>query len=354
MSKGYLSDLSLDEIKCLVAEHSQPSFRAKQIYTWMWQHRVDTYDEMSNLPAAFRTNLAQDFDIGRLLPSEILESSAGDAVKFGFTSRDQWTIESVLLIDGDRRSLCVSSQIGCGMGCVFCRTGKLGFIRNLSVGEILGQVAAVDKWLKSRGDERRVGNIVFMGMGEALLNYKAFRTALATIMSEDGFAIGGRKITVSTSGVIPAIRRFATEGLNVGLAISLNSYNDEKRSAVMPVNRRWPIAELIREARAFQTATKADLTFEYVVIAGENDSQAAASALISHLRGFQCKINLIPLNPSESNVKSTGGDVAADKLGRILSDAGITVTVRKSRGRDIDGACGQLTSSKSADTQSAS
>ena len=345
MTSRFITDLSLDEIKNLVVENSQPSFRAKQIFSWLWQHRVESFDEMSNLPVSFRASLVSQLEIGRLVSSQVLESSAGDAVKFGFQSRDNWVIESVLLIDGDRRSLCVSSQIGCGMGCTFCRTGKLGFIRNLSVGEILGQVAAVDKWLRAKGDDRRVGNIVFMGMGEALLNYKAFRTARAIIMSEDGFAIGGRKITVSTSGVIPAIERFAAEHLNVGLAISLNSFNDTKRSAVMPVNRRWPISELVRAAKDFQAETKADLTFEYVVIEDENDSPAAAAALISYLRGFPCKINLIPLNPFDKTGIAKDGDVAADRLGRILSDAGITVTVRKSRGRDIDGACGQLTSS---------
>ncbi len=343
----YLTDLSIDELTAMLKTHGQPAFRTKQLIAWLWQRRVNSIDAMSDQSAAFRAQLAQEYALGRLAPVAVLASKEGDAVKFGFTSRDNWTIESVLLIDGDRRSLCVSSQIGCGMGCVFCRTGKLGFIRNLSIGEILGQIAAVNTWLADTGDSRPVTNLIFMGMGEALLNYKNFRAALAIIQHEQGFFIGGRKITVSTSGVVPAIRRFAAEGLNVGIAISLNSYNDEKRSAVMPVNRRWPIAELVKTAKEFVAATKCDVTFEYVVIKGENDSDEAARAVIGYLRGFNCKVNLIPLNPvGDDNALQAPVMAAVDAFGLKLSNAGLTVTVRKSRGRDIDGACGQLTSEK--------
>ena len=340
-----LTDLSIEGLGTMLAERGQPKFRVKQILAWLWPRRVASIDDMTDLSVAFRAALAEEFELGRLAVDSVLESEEGDAVKFGFKASDGWIIESVLLLDGDRRSLCLSSQIGCGMGCVFCRTGKLGFIRNLSVGEILGQISAVNTWLADRGDERLVGNLIFMGMGEALLNYRNFRDALEIIQHEHGFFIGGRRITVSTSGVVPAIRRFAAEGLNVGIAISLNS--DEKRSALMPVNRRWPIAELVDAARDFAALTKCDVTFEYVVIKGENDTDEAARAVISHLQGFYCKVNLIPLNPlGDERGLSAPIMAAVDAFGLRLSKAGLTVTVRKSRGRDIDGACGQLTSVK--------
>jgi 23S rRNA (adenine2503-C2)-methyltransferase len=271
----------------------------------------------------------------------VRESRRGDAVKFAYTTRDGEVIESVLLYDGKRRTACISSQLGCALGCVFCATGAMGFKRNLSQGEIVGQLIAMNEYLVQRND-KTITNIVFMGMGEALLNFDAFASAADIIMHEDGLCLGARRITVSTAGVVPGIYRLRDSGLPVQLAISLNSYSDQRRSAIMPINKTYPLRKLITAARDFAAVSQWPVTFEYVVIGGENDTPHACTALAGLLRGIRCKINLISLNPGASAPRASSGDDRTDAFGAQLRDRGFTVTIRQSRGRDIDGACGQL------------
>jgi len=319
----------------------EPRFRAAQVLKWIYQKRIDSFDEMNNLPKTLLQKLKQRFCVDKLAINYLLESKQGDAVKFGFDPGGGDIIESVILYDGKRRSLCVSSQLGCALGCRFCATGGMGFIRNLDLREITGQIIAANDYLQAHAD-KPVTNIIFMGMGEALANFDTFRQALEIIMHEECFGIRPRRITVSTAGVIPHIERLLSENIKIGLAISLNSYSDETRSRIMPINRKYPIRTLIEAARAHYAKFRDPVTFEYVLVHGENDTPEAATALIRLLKNTPCKINLIPLNPGAGNDQSPPPDTDLNTFGKTLAQAGLYVTVRKSRGRDICGACGQL------------
>jgi 23S rRNA (adenine2503-C2)-methyltransferase len=283
--------------------------------------------------------------VDKLEARYILESKQGDAVKFGFVLPDlSGVVESVLLIDDDRRTACISSRLGCGLGCTFCETGKMGFTRNLTQEEILGQLVGINDFQVSR-DDRVVTNIVFMGMGEALSNFDNFRSALSIIMNEDAFNIGARRITVSTAGVIPSIERLMEENLTIGLAISLNAWNNQLRSQYMPINDRYPIEMLVRIAKTYHNRTGRRVTFEYVVIDGVTNTSEAVNALESYLGGFPCKVNLIPLNPGGSMAVGEPGIAAVIQFSEQLHERGLAATVRRSRGQDIMGACGQLAGS---------
>lgn len=337
-----LKNFSLDQIRQWVKEQGEPKFRAEQIIKWLYQKRVSSFDEMKNVSAALRGKLSEKFSIEKMKPLVVLESRSGDAVKFGFELVDSnHMVESVLLIDNERRTACVSSQLGCGLGCIFCETAKMGFIRNLTQEEILGQLLGINDYLSSKGD-KLVTNIVFMGMGEALSNYSNFISSLSIIMDDDTFGIGGRKITVSTAGVIPSIEKLIGEGLNIGLAISLNAYTNDQRDALMPINRKYPIDQLISIAKRYFEATGRRVTFEYVIIEGQTDSNEAIDALSKMLSGFPCKVNCIPVNPSSTSNLKIPDEQAVERFAEELLRRGITATVRRSKGRDISGACGQL------------
>ncbi len=343
--KVRLKELSLAQIESFMQNMGLQKFRARQVFKWLYQKRVGSFDEMTNMSKDVRTMLHDNCSIGKLSPHYILESNIGDAVKFGFAlDNSSHIIESVLLIDDKRRTACLSSQVGCGLGCSFCETGKLGFIRNLSQEEIIGQLIGIDDYLCSRGD-KLVTNIVFMGMGEALSNFDRFRSSLDIIMSEDGFNIGARRITVSTAGVVPSIERLMKEDLTIGLAISLNAWNNELRDSYMPINRKYPIEELVEIAKRYFHKTGRRVTFEYVVIESVTDTLEAARALQTLLGSFPCKVNLIPLNSAGNiNVRSPD-DSVVDRFAVELHRRGLAATVRRSRGQDIMGACGQLTAS---------
>jgi 23S rRNA (adenine2503-C2)-methyltransferase len=338
----HIKNYSLDQIRQWVVDNGEPKFRASQIIKWLYQKRINTFSEMSNISAAFRQKCAGFFTVEKMAPLVILESETGDAVKFGFRLIESSHIaESVLLIDGDRRTACVSSQLGCGLGCIFCETGKMGFIRNLTQEEILGQLIGINDYLVSRND-KVVTNIVFMGMGEALSNYDNFRSSLSIIMDDETFGIGGRKITVSTAGIVPSIERLMKEGLNIGLAISLNAYSNEQRTSLMPINRQYPIEQLVECAKRYFDVTGRRVTFEYVIIEGQTDTREAVDALVKYLSGFPCKVNCIPINPSGISSLKSPEDRAVERFADELNRRYVTATVRKSRGRDIAGACGQL------------
>jgi 23S rRNA (adenine2503-C2)-methyltransferase len=341
--RTHLKNLPLEKIREAIAAAGEPKFRAQQVIKWIYQKRVDSFGEMINISKATREKLAIRFVIDKLEPCEVIVSGDHDAVKFGFRLIESPHIaESVLLIDGDRRTACLSSQLGCGLGCAFCETGRLGFIRNLTLEEIVGQIIGINDYL-ARQSDKLVTNIVFMGMGEALSNYENFKDSLSIIMDNDCFNIGGRRITVSTAGVIPSIERLMGEDLNIGLAISLNSFSNERRSAIMPINKRYPIEALIAIAKRYFEKTGRRVTFEYVVIVGETDTPEAARALKKLLGPITCKINLIPINPITGSNASAPTRRALEQFADTLHSMGLAATVRTSRGRDISGACGQLT-----------
>jgi 23S rRNA (adenine2503-C2)-methyltransferase len=325
-----------------VQEQGEPKFRAAQIIKWMYQKRVSNFDEMKNVSGNLRTKLTEHFSIEKLKPLVILESKSRDAVKFGFSLiESKHMVESVLLYDNDRRTACISSQMGCGLGCVFCETGKMGFVRNLTQEEIVGQLIGLNDYLISKGD-KPVTNVVFMGMGEALSNYENFISSLSIIMDEEGFNIGGRRITVSTAGVIPSIEKLINEGLNIGLAISLNAYTNNQRDALMPINKVYPIEQLISIAKRYYETTGRRVTFEYVIIDGDTNTKEALDTLGRILSGFPCKVNCIPVNPSGISPVKTPDERSVEFFADQLNKRGITATIRRSKGRDISGACGQL------------
>lgn len=337
-----LKNLIPAKLISLITDCGEREFRARQIIKWLYQKRVDSFDLMNNIPKSTREKFTQTYDISKMLPVSAKMSHSGDAVKFGFSLIESpYIVESVLLFDDKRRTACISSQLGCGLGCIFCETGKMGFIRNLTLEEIIGQIIGINDFLEAKSD-KLITNIVFMGMGEALSNFENFRASLEILMSEDAFNIGGRKITVSTAGVIPSIERLMAENLNVGLAISLNAYNNDQRSQLMPINLKYPIDELISIAKRYFEKTGRRVTFEYVIIDGKTNTFEAAVSLQKLLGGFPCKINLIPVNPSSKSLLKCPSEEAIDKFSYELHRRGLSATVRKSRGRDISGACGQL------------
>ncbi len=338
--KTPITDLTLEALSQQLLEEGHPSYRLKQLLYWVYSNRVDTFDAMTNISKSVRALWAERFNVEKLSQIACLESKDKDAVKFGF-STPQGVFESVLLIDGKRRTLCVSSQLGCALGCSFCETGTLGFIRNLTQTEIVGQLIAANDYLQKQ-DDKLVTNIVFMGMGEALLNFDIFLSALKIIMHEDCFGIGGRRITVSTAGIVPAIEKLIQAHLNVGLAISLNTYSNAKRDLIMPINKKYPIEEIVKAGTRFHRVIGQPLTFEYVAVKGDNDTREAVAALAKLLKGVPCKLNIIPLNPNTDTTVAGPSQNKIDQFAEALSKKGLMVTVRKSRGRDICGACGQL------------
>ncbi|MDR2728205.1 MAG: 23S rRNA (adenine(2503)-C(2))-methyltransferase RlmN [Chitinispirillales bacterium] len=338
-----LKNLSLPQIEEFVLSLGGKKFHGRQIYKWIYQRRLSSFDAMTDMSKAFRAQLEACAGIDKLEARCVLESKFGDAVKFGFKlCESEHLAESVLLIDDNRRTACISSQLGCALGCAFCETGKLGFIRNLTQEEILGQIIGINDYLFSKGD-KLITNIVFMGMGEVLSNFNNFLSSLSVIMDEGGFGIGARRITVSTAGVVPSIERLMKEDLTIGLAISLNAWNNELRNSYMPVNRKYPIEQLVEIAKRYYNKTGRRVTFEYVLINGVTDTPAAAAALHALLGGFPCKINLIPVNPAGNAEYNSPNERQVNSFFEELQRRGLTATVRRSRGQDICGACGQLT-----------
>ena len=335
-----LYDLSLAELEAQVIEMGQPAYRARQIWTWLYQHYAADIQEMSNLPRALRDRLAEAFVLSAAEVVTRQESGDQQTTKVLFRLADGQLIETVLMAYDRRRTLCISTQAGCAMGCVFCATGQMGFFRNLSRGEIVAQVLYFARLLAER--DEHVTNVVLMGMGEPLHNYDETTAALDLLTADPGFNLGARKITVSTVGLVPAIRRFAEEKRQIGLAVSLHAATDEERNSLIPVARRWPIAELMAACRYYIDQTGRRLTFEWALIAHENDTIEQARALGHLLRGMLCHVNLIPLNPTKGY---GGGPSDRDRVQEFqdeLASYGVSSTVRVRRGIDIQAGCGQL------------
>jgi 23S rRNA (adenine2503-C2)-methyltransferase len=330
-----LKDLSPDELEEFVANMGEKPYRARQLGKWMYRKRTTSFDDMTDLPKDFRRTLGQSAFISSLRLIEEQLSRDGTK-KYLFELSDRNRIESVLIPDGKRCTLCISSQVGCALGCTFCLTGRVGRIRNLKPSEIL------DQFLQVSGlNPQPVTNIVFMGMGEPLDNLENTVKALHTFTHPDYIGFSPKKITVSTSGLVPKIRELG-ERISVNLSVSLNAAGDELRDKIMPINRKYPIKELIEETRKFPMPNRKLLTFEYVLLKGINDSDRDARGLGELLKGIRCKINLIPFNEAPPLPYASPSEDRVFQFQRILIAYGLDVRIRKNRGRDILGACGQL------------
>ncbi len=340
MTLPLIFDLDLPELTEQLKSWGQPAYRAKQVWQGLYQSLWSKPQDFSNLPRDLRDKLAGNFVFTHLEEAQRLYSKDGQTTKVLFRLPDGQFIETVLMRYADRRTLCISSQAGCAMGCVFCATGQMGFRRNLSSGEILEQVLVFARQLAT--EDERPTNVVLMGMGEPFHNYAATMTAIDRLGDPDGFNMGARRFTISTVGLVPAIRRFTAEKRQIGLAISLHAATDEVRSSMLPINDRYPIQELIRACREYTEATGRRVTFEWALIQNQNDSPEEAGRLVKLLQGLNCHVNIIPLNPTQgyAGQRSTRESVAAFK--QILDNAGISCTVRVRRGIDIQAGCGQL------------
>ena len=328
------------ELEGFVTSLGLEPYRARQIAAWIYNRGSTDFSEMTDLAKGVRTRLAQRASILNLEVAARSDADDGETVKYLFELPDGRRVESVLMRDGRRRTLCVSSQVGCPLDCTFCATGRMGLIRNLSAGEILDQLIYVRRELRARGDD--LTNVVMMGMGEPLLNYENVIRAIRLMNLDYGLAIGIRRITLSTVGYVPGILRLAREGLKVGLAVSLNAADDALRSRIMSINRRWPIEELLAAVRTYRQRIDRRVTFEYVLLHGLNDSIEDAARLVALVRAIPCKINVIPWNPVEGTAFVRPPRDAVDRFVHILRDARLTTTVRYSRGVDIAAGCGQL------------
>lgn len=336
MSNLYAFDQA--ELTTFVAALDEQPFRAKQIWDWLYRRRVDCFEAMSNLPRATIAKLSESARLGELDMAAQRLSRDGTEKRL-YRLPDGQLIESVLMpYDDGRQTACISSQAGCALGCVFCATGQMGFGRHLSATEIFEQAMIFARDLAARGG--RLSNVVFMGMGEPFHNYDASLEAVAMLM--DRLGIGARHITISTVGLVPQIRRFADEGLQVKLAVSLHKADDGERSALLPVNRRWPIAELMDACRYYVERTKRRVTFEWAAIAGENDTVAEAQRLGRLLAGLHCHVNVIPLNPTGGYGGRPAPGPDLERFLATLRQYGVKATVRVRRGIDIEAGCGQL------------
>ncbi len=323
----------------------QPAFRGRQIMGWLYRPEVTEFSQMTDLAKTFRKLLEENAYISNF-SDPIIEKAADGCVKFGFKLRDGYIIESVLIPEPDRNTLCISSQVGCAMGCTFCLTGTMGFVRNLTAAEIVNQICGVRDYLLAQPRESLIGpehitNVVYMGMGEPLNNLENVLASLSIIMEQKGLDISGRKITVSTCGIVPKIREFG-ERSSVNLAISLHAINDKVRSELMPVNRRYSLDDLLDACRNFPMPKRKRIMFEYTLLKGINDSNEDARELTRKLRDIPCKINLLPYNESPGLPFASPDKERLLIFQKILIDAHYTVFIRNSRGTDISAACGQL------------
>jgi len=328
-----LAGMFPEELETLVTGWGEPAYRGRQVFEWVHRRGVIDPSGMTNLPRTLRDRLAStgSEEVRRLSSADGLTS------KLLLRFHDGQEIEAVEMnTDTGRKTVCVSTQAGCAMGCVFCVTGQFGFARNLDAGEVMEQV------LRFNSPERPVTNVVFMGMGEPLANYDQTLRAIRLMIHARGMRLGARRITVSTSGVVPAMHRLADEGLQVGLAVSLHSPGDELRSELMPINRRWPVGEVVAAADHYAARSGRRVSYEYTLMAGVNDSDALADDLAELLRGRLCHVNLIPLNPNEDLSLHAPTAERALAFETRLRQAGIAATIRVNRGRDILAACGQL------------
>ncbi|HWE63032.1 MAG TPA: 23S rRNA (adenine(2503)-C(2))-methyltransferase RlmN [Chloroflexota bacterium] len=340
-----LAGLTLPQLRAWSLERGLPAFRATQLHTGIYRRLATSPEELTDLPRALRAELAREIVFSELSVVNTVQDAPGRTTKVLFAMRDGALVESVLMgyvgQDGHRRhTICLSSQVGCALGCTFCATGLQGWARNLSAGEMVEQVLYFARLLRAEG--QHVTNIVYMGMGEPLLNYDAVLHSVRVLTEREGFNLGARHLTISTSGVVPGILRFADEGLQVGLAVSLHAPTDELRSQLVPLNRRYPLRALIDACHAYVARTNRRLSFEYTMLAEVNDRPEQARDLAHLVRGLLCHVNLIPWNHVEGLPYRPSSPRTIDAFRDALLDYGLPVTIRDTRGARITAACGQL------------
>jgi len=328
-------ELTLHELENAIGAIGNEKFRARQLYKWIYNKGILDFHEMTNISKSLRLVFKDMFHTGLPEIKDVLHSQDG-TIKFGITTSDGRIMESVLIPEKDRNTLCISSQIGCRMGCKFCVTGKIGFVRNLTTAEIIGQIMAAKQYL----GEERITNIVFMGMGEPIDNLDTLIHALEILKNPLGLDFSHRRITVSSVGLLEGLRTL--EPKVAGLAISLNAADEAKRTYLMPINRLYPIRDIISFVRGFRGSKRIRITFEYVLIKGFNDSPEDARQLAGLLSGVKCKINLIPFNESPYVEFKAPEATAVNRFHEYLLERHFTAIVRDSRGQDIEAACGQL------------
>jgi 23S rRNA (adenine2503-C2)-methyltransferase len=338
--KTPLLDLAYDQLKELLVSWGEPAYRADQIWGWLYRSLATDFREMTNLPKELRERLAQVTLLRTMKPLEERFSADGLTRKVLFALRDNQTIESVLMHHEQRHTACISTQVGCPLGCVFCATGQSGFVRNLTAGEIVEQVLYFAHSLKVKGE--RVTNVVFMGMGEPLANYEATWQAIETLTHDEGFNLGARRITISTVGLVPGIRRLAEEGTQIGLAVSLHAPNDELRDKLVPINRRYPLTQLMAACHHYVERTGRRISFEYALIRGINDSPEQGRQLARLVDGLLCHVNLIPLNPVAEVPYQPSPRSRILAFQAELNHSKVPNTLRVERGIDIQAGCGQL------------
>ncbi|MFZ5517103.1 MAG: 23S rRNA (adenine(2503)-C(2))-methyltransferase RlmN [Candidatus Zhuqueibacterota bacterium] len=336
MEKVNITGMTLEQMETLMTSIGQPAYRAAQLFNWIYKRNVTACDQMTNFSKSLRNALSEQVDIGHIDVADQRIAADKSTIKYLFRLRDGRYVESVYMEEGRRRTVCLSSQVGCALGCTFCATGNMGLIRNLSAGEIVDQLLTIHRIVGAEAT-----NVVIMGMGEPFLNYDEVIAACELISHDKGIAIGKRKITISTAGIIPQIKRFTDEGQRFKLAISLNAPDDVTRSGLMPINKKYPIHELMNAAKYYAIKSRNRITFEYVLINGVNDSSDHAQSLKKLIGELRCKINLIPYNavdgpfqpPSEHRINA---------FIQPFLDMNVVISVRRSKGSEIQAACGQL------------
>ena len=341
-----LYDLSFEDLQSYIDRIGEPSFRAGQIWQGLYLQDWDDFKKFSNLSKDLRKNLAQDFTLGSITEERIVSSDDGSTRKFLYRLSDGTAIETVLMAYAERHTVCISSQVGCAMGCTFCATGNMGFSRNLTRGEIIEQVMCSSTLLVS--ENKRLTNVVLMGMGEPLLNYDAVLSAIQALNDPEGFNMGMRRFTISTVGIVPGIRRFTKENTQINLALSLHAAEDQLRSRIVPINKKYPIAEVLAACDEYLALSNRRVTIEWALIQSVNDGPEQAHKLASLLKGKLYHVNLIQLNPVEHYPGLPAEDKSAENFQHILHQAGLPCTIRLRRGMDIQAGCGQLASQSSS------
>ena len=340
MTESTLLDLPFDAVQERLIKLGQPSYRTVQIWQSVYRDPVASYEEMTTLPIKLRAELAAQLPFGRLAPEAMRESPDRRTRKTLLRLDDGEAIETVSMRYDDRQTVCISTQVGCAMDCRICATARGGFTRNLSGGEIVGQVLNAARGFRHEG--RRLTNVVYMGTGEPFANCDATFSSIRILNDPRGFNLGARSFTVSTVGIVPGIERFADEGLQANLAVSLHAANDDLRARLLPINRIHPIGPLLRACREYVARTHRRITFEVALIDGINDSPAHAVELADLLRGLLCHVNLIPFNPISGLTWRRSSDERVNRFSNVLEKRSVPVTIRISRGAEIQAGCGQL------------
>ena len=337
-NKTILKGMNLAQIEDWCKENGHSSYRAKQIYQWMYKHGVESAEDMNNISNKLRDDIKSHYILKTLDVEKIDKSRSEPTQKILFKTRDNHFIEAVSMVDDNRHTICLSSQIGCNVDCSFCATATMGLIRNLLPGEIIDQAITIRHLVKEP-----ITNVVFMGMGEPFLNYDRVLEAADILHSHDGFGLGAKRITISTAGIVPKIDRFIKENRKYKLAISLNATQNETRQKIMPLNRNWPIEDIIKSAAVFAARKNHNVMFEYVLLKDINDTPEDAKRLAKLIQGIDCKVNVIPYNETDGKYKRPSNETIESFL-KILDKhrKGFRILVRWSKGEDINAACGQL------------